>query len=46
VFLDVRNGAARILENTSLADLIDDPDSRRHKSRKRYPTRKEGRREA
>jgi hypothetical protein len=46
VFLDVRNGAARILENTSLADIIDDPDSPRHKSRKRYRTEKQDRREA
>jgi Rrf2 family protein len=42
VFLDVRNGAARILENTSLADIIDDPDSPRHKSRKHYLTKKWG----
>ena len=41
VFLDVRDGAARILENTSLADIINDPDSPRHKSRKRYPTKKQ-----
>jgi DNA-binding IscR family transcriptional regulator len=46
VFLDVRNGAARILENTSLADIIKNPDSSRHKSRKRYLTRKPDRREA
>jgi hypothetical protein len=46
VFLDVRDGAARILENTSLADIIKDPDSSRHKSRKRYLTRKQDRREA
>ena len=41
VFLDVRDGAARILENTSVADIIDGPDSPRHKSRKRYPAKKE-----
>ncbi|MGO9677909.1 MAG: RrF2 family transcriptional regulator [Candidatus Sulfotelmatobacter sp.] len=41
VFLDVRDGAARILENTSLADIINDPDSPGHKSRKRYPTKKQ-----
>ena len=46
VFLDVRNAAARILENTSLADITDDPDSPRHKSRKHHPTKKEDRREA
>jgi hypothetical protein len=46
VFLDVRNGAARILENTSLADITKDPDSPRHRSRKRYLTRKQDRREA
>ena len=46
VFLDVRNGAARILENTSLADIIKNPDSSRQKSRKRYLTRKQDRREA
>jgi len=42
VFLDVRDGAARILENTSLADIIKDPDSPRHRSRKRYLTKKTG----
>ena len=46
VFLDVRDGAARILENTSLGDIIKDPDSPRHRSRKRYLTKKQDRREA
>ena len=45
VFLDVRDAAARILENTSLADIINDPHSPRPKSRKRYPTKKQDRRE-
>jgi len=35
VFLDVRDAAARILENTSLADLIADPGPQSGKSSKR-----------
>ena len=46
VFLDVRDGAARILENTSLADIINDPHSPRPKSHKRDPTKKQDRKEA
>jgi Rrf2 family protein len=39
VFLDVRNAAARILENTSLADIVNDQKLPRPKSRKRYSTK-------
>jgi Rrf2 family protein len=46
VFSDVRDAAARILENTSLADIIDDPDSPRHKSSKRHSAQKHDRKEA
>lgn len=35
VFLDVRDAAARILENTSLAELLADPGPRGSRSRKR-----------
>jgi len=35
VFLDVRDAAARILENTSLAQLLVDPGPRGNKNRKR-----------
>jgi hypothetical protein len=42
----VRDGAAGILENTSVADIIDDPDSPRHKSRKRYSAKTRDRKKA
>lgn len=40
VFLDVRDAAARILENTSLADLLADQDARGTRKRKRSPKHK------
>jgi DNA-binding IscR family transcriptional regulator len=46
VFLDVRDGAARILENTSLADIVKDPEFPRPKFSTRYPKTKQHRREA
>lgn len=42
VFLDVRDAAARILEHTTLADLISSPSPRSAKGRKqRHPKKKE-----
>ena len=41
VFLDVRNAAAKILENTTLADIVSGPESAA-KSRKRENKRKAG----
>jgi len=42
VFLDVRDSAARILEHTTLADLISDPSPRSAKGKKhRRPKKKE-----
>jgi len=46
VFLDVRDGAARILENTSLADIVNDPEVPSPTLRKRYPTKKQDRKKA
>ena len=40
VFLDVRNAAAKILENTTLADIVSGPESAA-KSKKRQAKRKE-----
>jgi hypothetical protein len=40
VFLDVRDAAAKILEHTSLADLIVDPGPRSGKGSKRQRTQK------
>lgn len=37
VFLDVRNSAARILESTSLADLVSGPTGRARKGKRRKP---------
>jgi Rrf2 family protein len=41
VFLDVRDAAARILDNTTLADLIIDPGPRANKGGKRRSQKKE-----
>ena len=41
VFLDVRDAAARILDNTTLADLIVDPGPRASKGGKRQKNKKE-----
>src|ERR1700691_2664915 len=46
VFLDVRDGAARILENTSLADIINDQKLPRPKSHKHHSAKKHDRKEA
>jgi Rrf2 family protein len=46
VFLDVRDGAVRILENTSLADIINDRKLPRPKSHKRHSAKKHDRKEA
>ena len=46
VFLDVRDGAARILENTSLADIINDRKLPRPKSHKHHSAKKHDRKEA
>jgi Rrf2 family protein len=41
VFLDVRDAAATILENTTLADIVEDPASPRSKSKKQQAGKKE-----
>jgi Rrf2 family protein len=41
VFLQVRDSAARILEGTSLADIIDSPDTHTGKNRKRQRKKKD-----
>jgi len=46
VFLDVRDGAARILENTSLADIVNDRTLPRPKFHKRRSAKKHDRKEA
>ena len=46
VFLDVRDAAARILENTSLADIVNAQKPPRPKSHKRHSAKKHDRKEA
>jgi len=46
VFLDVRDSAARILENASLADMVNDQKPPRPKSHKRHSAKKHGLKEA
>jgi Rrf2 family protein len=42
VFLDVRDAAAKILDRTSLADLVNSPESRSAGTKKRQRKKKEG----
>src|ERR1700724_1777307 len=42
VFLDVRDAAAKILENTTLADLISDPEPRSAKSKRATKKKEKG----
>jgi Rrf2 family protein len=46
VFLDLRDAAARILENTSLADIVNDQAPPRSRSHSRHSAKKHDRKEA